>query len=314
MLRRHWLPALVVFLVVWVVLLPSVLDEPQFLDENFYVWSGSYYLGRLAQMSVSPTPGTDTYRDPGFDPDNWWSRCAPFPFRLFYGLTTLAAGAEPPAEPAVYPVDPKQTGAIIPPRTLLAARLGASLCAALGLAALALRFGWSGVAAATLMLAMPLSCRDLSRAMAEGPLVGALGLCVLAFGSRWLPIAAALAVGAKLSALPLWVLPLWPRALGVSRWRAVWPAMLAPALWTAIHPASWFAGGPLYLVPMLALRAAEQAKHSATLAGGGLYLPSWYLVPVKYAVVVALAYLLPRSRFWPKAAPAGDTAAPAPVP
>ncbi|MFH0900597.1 MAG: hypothetical protein V2A73_08210 [Pseudomonadota bacterium] len=292
-MRKRVLPAAIVFVVTVCALLPSALSLPQFMDENFYVWSGAYFGGKIARLDFSPRNGAIP-DDPGWNPGDWWSMSAPMPFRLVYAGTMAITGSLPPAKPYEYKGPAAtiegQPDALIPDRTLFVVRLTALLCSALGIAALAFRFGWSGLLG-LFMLLMPDGTRNLTLAMAEPVLVLALGLCVLAYGSRWFPLAAAFAGGSKLIGFLMWPLLLRRRANGQFGWLGL---PLAILFWTIGNPASWFAGGPLYILPMLARRQVEHAGVSEA----SFYVASWYWVPVQYGLVFAITYLLPRIRFW----------------
>ncbi|MHB8993119.1 MAG: hypothetical protein ACYC66_15980 [Chloroflexota bacterium] len=294
---RRLLPAIVAFLLTVAALIPSALSLPQFMDENFYAWSGAYFGGRLTRLDFSTQAGADSFTDPGWDTTNWWERTAPLGFQLLYAGAMAATGTPPPAKPFRWDQRGQpQPEAEIAANTLPVVRMVSVLCSAVGLSLLALRFGWSGVVATAAMLAMFNTRINLSMAMAEGPLVLGLGLCVFAFGSSWFPVAAAFAASCKLSALGLWPLMVWSRASGWLSWFGLPVAALA---WAAFNPQSWFAGGPVFLLSMLELRAAEYVDQVATLPGlFGIYFPLRYLIPVEYGLVVVLASFLPKSRWW----------------
>ncbi len=293
--RLRTLPAVLALGLALFVLLPSAIAEPQFIDENFYVWSGRYYLDRLIRLDFS-IPAEESISDPGWAPaddSRWWTLSAPLGFRLLYGTTTSLFGTAAPARPYLYQglgsTIESQPEAMIPPDTLLVARLTATICSALGLSALALRFGWAGLLGIALVFLAPYAGRDLSRTMAEGPLIGSLGLAVLTFGTAWFPLALALGASSKLTALAIWPLLLWPQTSGRLRWFGLPVAVI---LWTILNPASWFAGGPLQLLALLQYRAFEYSYH--TVAFGGFYLPTWYVLPVWYAGALLLATFLAR--------------------
>jgi hypothetical protein len=288
---QRLLPATVVFVVAICALLPTMLDYPQFMDENFYVWSGAYYGGKIVHLDFNPQSGA-TPDDPAWDPENWWSVCAPMPFRLVYAGAMGITGSIPPTKPYKYtdpvPTIEGQPDALIPDKTLQVVRLTAVLCSALGIAALEFRFGWFGVLG-LLLIFMPDGARNLSRAMAEPVLVLTLGFSVITYGSRWFPVAAAFAGGSKLTAFLMWPLLLQPKANGRFGWFGL---PLAFLFWTIGNPSSWFAGGPLYLLSMLARRQVEYSAASTV----RFHLPTWYLIPVEYGLICLMIFLLPRTR------------------
>lgn len=61
------LPSLASFALAIVVLLPSALTEPQFVDEQFYAWGGHYIWDHLVRLDFDPLPEPDV-RGPGWNP------------------------------------------------------------------------------------------------------------------------------------------------------------------------------------------------------------------------------------------------------
>jgi hypothetical protein len=211
-----------------------------------------------------------------------------------YSVALGLTGAAVPPEPYTYG-NPARQGAEfrLARHTLFVARLAAAICAALGFAAIASRLRWRGVAVAAMLLAVPHVRDDLARAWAEGPLLLGFGLCVLAFGRPWFAPACGLAASFKLTALGLWPLLLWPRAVG--RWRPTIALAVAAAVWTSLTPPSWFSAGPAFLLIKIVYRQQE-ASHQAVQYGGplGLFLPSRYFLPFELAGALLLVLVLPR--------------------
>jgi hypothetical protein len=162
-----------------------------------------------------------------------------------------------------------------------AMRLAAVLCTAMGLACVAWRLRWAGALAAALFLALPAAALHYAAGWAEGPLLLGIGFVVLTYGTRWLPLALGLVASFKLTGLGLWPLVLVPGALGQRGWRPVMLGALATlAVWTLLDPVSWFAGGPLYLLPMLGDRVQEYLWQSGMAhAQGGAFRPIRYVLP-----------------------------------
>ncbi len=271
-------------------LIPAGSRAPLFVDENLYAWSGYYFASKLVHVDFQMT-GVSDRLDPGWDPQNWWSLSAPLGFRLGYGAVMMLLRLEPPAEPydLSQPSMP-QPAAQIPPATLYTLRVLAAIASSLGLAVLAYRFGIVGAIGALLVLVV--GGLDLTQIMAEPFLVLSLGLSVLTFGSLLFPIAVAMAVSCKLTALVLVPLMLWPKTLGVRPGVHLVALPIAALGWTLMNPPSWFAGGPLYLFPMVLQRQVEQVEHTAVFAQSGLYLPARYLVPFIYVAAWMLCVTL----------------------
>ena len=174
----------------------------------------------LPRTSVARWPGSTSRRGPGatgwtpgWDLGGYWALTQPMGGRFIYALAMGLTGAAAPTRAWDYRGD-QPADTMVPPESLPVVRLAAVLCAALGLALVALRFSWRGSAAAALLLLIPHARADLTRAWAEGPLLLGLGLCAVAFGTRWFGVACGLPATATLTAVGLWPLLLWPRATG----------------------------------------------------------------------------------------------------
>ncbi len=290
---RHFVAAITsIFFCVY--LFPTVWSEPSFVDENFYSWSGHYYFSRLIRLDFQAV-GSDHKTDPGWDPNNAWSYEAPVGFRLVYGALMQVLSLAPPAEPFDWDnrLQPETLG-FVPRETLVPLRLAALMASAVGLGALAYRFGRPGSYAAVLVFVAAVQPHDLTRVMAEPPLLLALGACVLSFGTPLFAVAAALAASCKLTALALWPLMTWPKAVGVKGWRLLVMPFITAGLWTLLNPPSWFAGGPFYLLTMMRERQIGYVEGSVTFASSKLYWPSWYGVPWAYLLAIVIASALPR--------------------
>ena len=264
-------------------------------DEDEYAWTAGYYGTRLFRLDFSP--GSDAYTDPGWSPWSHWALTQPMGARLVYAVAYRITGVTPPPLPPQFRQLGSRTWLEDASRALPAAtrgmlRLAATLCAALGLALIAWRLSWWGMAAAVCFLALSSVRRDLALAWAEGPLMLGLGLCVLSYGTRWFGLATGLAATFKLTALGLWPLLLIPAASGRrGRW-ATYKALAGACLvWTVLDPPAWFAGGPFYLAVMIFDRGAERARQAADL---GAQIPPRYLWPVELAIALGLALLARR--------------------
>lgn len=305
---RRLLPAAAITVVTVAILLPPVLSVPQHGDEAHYGWSAAYYGGRLARLDLSPQ-GTDLYSDPAWSPFGYWALTQPMGARLIYAVTLGLT--RQPAPTAMYNFGrplAEQPAAVLTPAALLALRLAASLCAALGLGLIAWRLGWPGAAAGLLLLLIPHVPADLARAWAEAPLLLGFGLAVATFGTRWFGAACGVAAAMKLTALLLWPLLLWRRAAGSRRWGVLGSIVSAILVWILLTPPSWFLGGPFFLAVMLNNRRGEQALLSsqAAIKGdevlAGLFVPTRYWIPLELALLLLGACLIPRLwRDWSRA-------------
>jgi hypothetical protein len=301
--RRHarkLAPPLVAFAVTLAALAPSIYSSSQHPDEAQYAWSAGYVGGLIARGELRADE-TRSFSDPGWYPGSYWNKTQPMGTRFLYAGVMGVTRVSPPARPYSF-TDRTAQGpeTFASARTLTVLRWTATLCAALGLALLALRLGWRGVGIASVMVAVPGFREDLSRAWAEGPLVLGFGLVAVALRSRALPIALGLAATAKLTALGLWPLMLVKRVNGgMPRLRAL---LLTLLTFIVLTPPSWAAGGPLFLVGMVVNRVDEYSGQSET--EGGLFMPTRYGIPFVLGALVVIAIALPhaaafaRSRGW----------------
>ena len=286
-------PAVLTVVLSFAVLLPAAIQHrAQHSDETEYVWAAKYYGNRVVHIDFSR--GAGTFRDPGWTPNVYWTSGSNFGTFYVYALALGITGQPGPTLPHSS-VDPRLQGpqSKAPYRSLTIARLAAALCAALGLALISRRLGWTGVVAATFFLLAPNVPGDLTRAWAEGPLLLGFGLCATAFGTPWFGVACGAAATFKLTALGLWPLMLWRRANGkLSRWKAL---LLAALTWTVLMPASWWALGPVYLIQAVRFRASQfegQSASNLTDVHGGVFLPSRYLLQIEILGAVGLALAL----------------------
>lgn len=291
---RRLLPGIAAFLLTLLALMPDVRAVPQHGDEADYALIGVYYGGRVARFDFSPI-ARDIQTDPGWSPRGIWALTQPMGTRLIYAAVLGATGLPAPTQQWDYVHGPVPA-AMLTAESLLAMRLAAILCAALGVAIIALRLRWQAVAATLLFFLIPHVRADLTRGWAEGPLLLGCGLCVAAFGTRWFGIACGLAATAKLTALGLWPLLLWHRASGGRRWASTFGLLGACAVWTALMPPAWFAGGPVYLPLMILARLANYADQSSMVGQPSyegvahFFLPTRYLLPLELAGLLLLTY------------------------
>jgi hypothetical protein len=268
------------------VLLPiAVRQRPHHSDEAEYMWAAKYYGHRLGTFDFSR--GGGDFPNPGWRPNTYWTSGSNFATFYVYAIALGVTGKPGPPPPQSF------DHAQVPSRSLTIARLAAALCAALGLALLSLRFGWTGALGAGLFLLAPNVPGDLTRAWAEGPLLLGFGLCAIAFGTRWFGVACGAATAFKLTALGLWPLMLWRRSNGtLSRLKAVG---LAAITWTLLTPPSWWALGPVYLIQAIRFRASQFEGQSASNlpdVHDGVFLPSRYLLQMELLLAFSLAFAL----------------------
>lgn len=248
------MPVAVAFILCVVSLIPSALTLPQHPDESVYGWSSAYFGGKLARLDMSPY-GTHEFFDPGWSSSSVWNLTGPTATRLVYGIALAVTSAPAPTLPYHWGVPALQG-----PETqlewgaLLVLRAAAIVCAALAFALLAARWGWQGTAVACAMLAIPAVREDFARAWAESPLLLGIAVCAVAYGSRWFAPACGLAATFKLTALGLWPLVFWRGAIGKSQFAHLLGVAVTWLTWSALTPQSWFAGGPFYLVQVIAFR------------------------------------------------------------
>ncbi len=289
-------PAILSATLALAILFPSSLTAPGNCAESQYVWSAAYFGSRLAHLDFSTEPGPDSMTDPSWNPATFWTLTQPMGTRFLYAAAMGLFQLPVPSLPYDWDQrDLPQSEAIVPPITLRALRALAILCAALGFALLALRFGWPTTLATALLLAIPHVRYDLVCAWAEGPLILGFGLCSLAYGTRKFALACALAASFKLTGLAMWPLMLVPGAFGAGigpRW-----SLLAPVVWSLLSPPSWFALGPVYLVIQVLDRSREyilatlHPGPAGNLGPGGLYIATRYLWLLEWLLLLAVARL-----------------------
>lgn len=299
--RTHILPAALVFALAVGVVIPSALSLPQHGDERQYIWAAAYFGGKVTHLDFRPA-GTDAVRDPGWSPSVYWTVTQPMGARFVYALALWITQSSPPelpysfGDPALQGVETEVT-----PHTLLVCRLTAILCAALGLALVAVQFRWAGAVTAAVFLLIPHVPSDLARAWAEGPLLLGFGLCAVTWRTRWFAPMCGLAATFKLTGLPLWLLA-FRQGFGGSRIKHIAAVLVSAVVWVALTPPSWFFGGPLFLWLMLADRAREhsiQAGLSDSLIPS-FFLPTRYLWPLELAAILAITLVVSRFviRLW----------------
>lgn len=288
------LPAAVVFVISLAALLPLVDVLPQNGDEAQYGWSAAYYWRRLTRLSFTTTSGPDASLDPEWAPLTYWTVTQPTGTRFLYGMAMSITGTSGPPRPYLYGrTEPQGADTYLSSDALRACRVAAVFCAALGLALFAARLGWPGAAAMVLFLLVPGTRASLVGAWAEGPLLLGFGLCAITYGTRWFPIAAGIAATFKLTALPLWALS-WRHPIGRKCPRLMAIAVTA-LTWSLFTPQSWFGGGPLYLVPMLAHRVISYIEQTAKYSNEhGVFWPTRYTWPFVLGLCLLIARQAPR--------------------
>jgi len=294
-LRARWLPGVAIFVLTSAVLLPQVARSPQHGDERMYIWKSAYYADRLTRLDFS---GGDpsSYVDPGWSPFSFWAVEQPWGSHMLYALALGAFGVPAPLLPYSYD-DQSFQGADteIPAATVRIVRGMAVVCASLGLALIALRFGWPAVFAGAVFLVITHVRSDLSRAWAEGPLLRGCGLCVASFGTPWFTPFAGLAAGLKLTGLVFWPVVWFTAPIPFGRMRHIVNIFITGLAFAATTPYSWQAGGPLYLAVLLAHRIQTYAGQSRAFGGPlGLFVPTRYLWPVELLFLVGGAVILSR--------------------
>jgi hypothetical protein len=213
--------------------------------------------------------------------------------RAVYAVGLAAPWVEAPAAPYSY-VDRRLQGpeTRVDRRSLVSLRLLAVLCATVGGALVALRFGWPGALSIGLLVLAPQNDDSLARAWAEGPVLLAFGLIAVAFGSRWFPFVLGAASTAKLTVVGLWPLVLLRRAHG---WRSRLLALAATAAtWTLLTPPSWYRGGPFMILTLADVHVAEYSTDQS--GNGGLYLPARYFWPFELAILLAVTLVIASRR------------------
>lgn len=290
---KRLLPATIAFVLTVAALVPSALSLPQHGDEKMYIWKAAYYGSRIAQFDFSQ--GTDTFLDPGMSPWSFWALEQPMGSHLIYSAALGVSGAATPTLPYSW-TDTNLQGpdTAIPDATLPLVRFVAIACAAVGSALISLRFGWRGLVATGLMIAIPHARDDLARAWAEGPLLLGFGMCAVAHGSRWFALVTGVAATLKLTVVALWPL-VFLQGVGKSRFARVLAVIVAAGAWSVLTPPSWLMGGPLYLAMQLLYRVSVYSGQSADIGGpAGFFLPTRYLWPVELALLLGATVMLPR--------------------
>jgi hypothetical protein len=309
-------PVVVSLVMSLALLVPATRTASYHFDESQYVWSAAYFGGRLARLDLS-AGGSDHNIDPGWQPLSYWALTQPMGTRFVYALAMGITGVTAPPLPYMFD-SPEHQGAdtYVGAETLGVTRLMAVVCAALGLALLAARWGWRGTLALGL-LAVPHVREDLARAWAEGPLLLGASACAVTFRTRWFPMVSGAVATLKLTALAAWPLVFLFHPIGRTRFARTLSLGVALGVWSLLTPPSWFAGGPVYLVVMALSRLSEYSGQSTTYSGPlGLFFPSRYLLPIEFGVVMLLITMGPTvagsiSRLCKKVSP---TPLPAPVP
>jgi hypothetical protein len=284
--------ALATLLVALAVLAPLASVLPEHDDEAQYLWTAAYYGRRAARLDLL-SQGTDPYVNPGWSPLAYWTMTQPMGARLVYAVTMGVAGLDDVPDYAYWLAKgpPTELDGQMPVRTLVTARLVAAVCGAVGLALLALRWGWVGAGAAALLLMVPHIRSDLPRAWAEGPLLLGLGVAAVAYRTRWFAVACGLALTFKLTALVLWPVVFVKAPLGRSRRRHLLGLAPAALVWTALTPPSWAFGGPVYIIVMVVQRFREQAHHSELFGGPmGQFFPTRYALPFEVGLALVVAW------------------------
>ena len=268
----------------------GVFTTSQHEDEDLYVWASGYLVHQVATLDVRfDADPLDPYSRSHWDPDSNWSQGMGTSTRLVYGLGLVATPRTHAPELPYSSSGSRFQGpkTVVDIRTLRVMRLIAVLCAVLGIALVAYRFGWAAVLGAAVILGVPGGIATFSRAWAEGPLLLGLGLCAVAFGTRWFAPVLGLGVTFKLTALGLWPLVLLRRARVVKLWHGL-AAMVGA--FVVLNPPSWAMLGPLYLVRLMRYRQGAWTGQSSE----GLFLPSRYFWPLELAAVIGGAWIVTR--------------------
>src|SRR5262245_27256597 len=168
-MRLRGTPVFVSLVISLSVLIPvATQHRSQHSDEAEYMWAAKYYGHRVAHFEFGR--GAGSFRDPGWTPNVYWTNGSNFGTVYIYA-GALGLTAQPGPRVPHSAIDPRLQGhaSQAPRRSLTIARLAAALCAALGLALISRRLGWTGVVATILFLLAPNVPGDLTRAWAEGP-------------------------------------------------------------------------------------------------------------------------------------------------
>ena len=81
------LPAVAAFVLALAVMAPTAMAWRQFVDENLYLWRGSYFARKRISLDFSIV-GSDPDREPGWDPSNHWTLSAPVALQVFCAAST----------------------------------------------------------------------------------------------------------------------------------------------------------------------------------------------------------------------------------
>jgi hypothetical protein len=272
------------------VVLPFVFRASHNPDEDQYAWSAAYY-GKKVLAGDFSRRGSDIWVDPGWDPRSYWGRS--MGTRAVYALGVATPWAQAPRAPYSYTERDRQGPETrLDRRSLVALRLLALLCAALGAAMLAWRFGWPGALAVGVLLMLPQNAENFARAWAGGPLLLAFGVTAAAYGSRRFPFVLGAVSTVKFTAVGLWPLLLFRSAHG---WRSRFLALAATvATWVLLTPPSWYREGPGLLLSLAGVRVAEYSAGQST--DGGLFMPARYLWPFELAALLAVTVWVTRRR------------------
>jgi hypothetical protein len=269
----------------------GVFTTSQHPDEDVYVWASGYLMHQLATLDTSfAADAQDPYARPHWDPNSQWALGMGTSTRLIYGFALNATPrTSAPSRPYSWtlPSYQKRAETAATLGTLRLLRVLAVLCAALGIALIARRFGWAAVAGAVVILAVPGGIATFSRAWAEGPLLLGFGLCAAAYGTRWFSPALGLGVTFKLTALGLWPLILLRRGRVTRLWKGLIAMM---AVFVLLTPPSWTMGGPLYLLTLINFRQSSWVHQSSE----AVFLPSRYFWPFELAAILLGSWAVSR--------------------
>jgi hypothetical protein len=293
-MKARLAPAILAFIITLCALVPSALSLPQNGDESQYAWTAAYYGGRLTRFDFQQN-GTDELLDPGWSVESVWATTQPMGTRFTYAIAMALTRTCPPEQPYDWSRQSEpQPLAEIPSDTLLVLRITSIVCASLGLAMFALKWGWYIPIGSALVLLFPSVRDDLALARAEGQLMLGFGLLAITAKTRWFPVACALAASFKLTALIVWPLLLIPSFSRWSKLEVLGPACTTLVLWSLINPPSWFVFGPGMFV-YLAIDRILEFSHQST-RSAGLYSPTRYFLQIDFFASFVTVWLV--SRGW----------------
>lgn len=282
-----------VFAFTVIFLLNEVSTTDQHGDEKMYVWKSGYYANRILSWNFSS--GTHEYLDPGFNPLTFWAWEQPFGSHFIYAITMGVTSSPYPEVPYSY-VDPnyQSTETMIPQKTLLTTRSAASVCAAIGMSLITMRFGLEAILPVVVLVLIPSTRDSFSRAWAEGPLMLGFGLCAITFRSRWFPIALGIATSFKLTSLSLWPLLLVSGSCGKEfQWRRSISIIASLLVFSSMTPISWFYLGPLYIVVLILYRFFSWHQQSLTIPTfNGIFFPPRYAWPFELLGLLLISHYL----------------------